>query len=157
MKKISLLAAVTASLLLSGCSSNGGFSKQDGGAIVGAVAGGILGNQVGKGSGRVLATMAGVMIGGIVGSDIGRSLDRADRLAASKAEYDALETGRSGDATPWHNPDSGHRGEIIPERSYRMGRRQCRKFSHTVYIDGRRETMRGRACRQDDGTWKKIS
>ncbi len=157
MKNISLISVVVLSLSLSACSSNGGLNKEDGGAIVGAVAGGILGNQVGKGSGRILATMAGVMVGGIVGSSVGRSLDKADQLAASKAEFDALESGRSGRAVAWNNPDSGHRGEIIPERSYSMGRKQCRRFRHTIYIDGRRETMRGRACRNRDGSWSKVS
>ncbi len=157
MKTISIISILVGSLLLSACSSDGGLNKEDGGAIVGAVAGGLLGNTVGKGSGRVLATMAGVMVGGIVGSSVGRSLDKADQLAASKAEFDALEKGRSGRAVKWRNPDNGHYGEIVPERSYRVGRKQCRSFRHTIYIDGRRETMKGRACRNHDGTWRKVT
>lgn len=135
----------------------GGLSKAQGGTAIGAIAGGILGNQVGKGSGRVAATVAGALIGGIVGSEIGRSLDEADRRAAVDAEYRALEYGQSGVATPWNNPDNGHRGDVIPGKPYKLRDAHCRQYTHTIYIDGRPQTMRGRACRRNDGSWRKVA
>ena len=134
----------------------GGLTKSEGGTAIGAIAGGILGNQVGKGKGNVLATAVGAVVGGIVGSEIGRSLDDADRRAAARAEYTALEEGQSGVGTPWRNPDSGHYGMVVPGRPYQNGGHNCRDYSHTVYIDGRPETLRGRACRDGNGGWRKA-
>lgn len=142
-------------LLLAGC-ADGSVTRSEVGALTGAVVGGVVGNQFGNGNGRVLATMAGVVAGGIIGSDIGRTLDKRDREYASRTEYDALEYGRSGRPRRWSNPDSGHRGEIIPEPAYKIGRRQCRRYRHIVYIDGRPETMRGTACRRRDGSWANV-
>jgi surface antigen len=33
----------------------------------------------------------------------------------------------------------------------------CREFSQRVFIDGRRETAYGVACRQPDGGWRIVS
>ena len=140
---------------LSACGP-GGINKSDGGLAVGALAGGLLGNQVGKGRGRTAATVIGAVVGGLVGTQIGRALDEQDRRAASQAEYTALESGQSGVGTPWRNPDSGHYGMVVPGRPYQNGGNNCRDYTHTVYIDGRPETMRGRACRKGDGTWSKA-
>lgn len=141
--------------LLLGCGPEGP-NKADTGMVVGAVAGGILGNQVGGGSGKVLATVAGAVVGGIVGSEIGRAMDRQDQMLAQEAEYAALERGRSGERTPWRNPDNGRYGEVVPGASYRRGPSDCRDFTHTIFIDGRREVMRGTACRNPDGTWRNV-
>jgi surface antigen len=156
MKYISIVTVLMIPLTI-GLASCGGGPKEDMGTVVGAVAGGVIGNQFGKGSGNVAATIAGVVIGGIVGSEIGRSLDENDRRRASRAEYEALESGRSGVAREWRNPDSGHYGRIIPQRPYKVGRRDCRDYTHTIYIDGQPETMRGRACRNGDGSWSRSS
>jgi len=142
-------------MLLSACSE--GFNKQGAGTLLGGLAGGVLGNQVGKGKGRVLATVAGTLIGGIVGSEIGKSLDENDRRAAAEAEYYALEKGHSGDGTPWRNPDSGHRGVIVPSAPYKLRDQNCRNYTHTIYIDGEPQILKGTACRSNDGTWKKVS
>ena len=158
MKQVRIAAALLAPLLILACSGPGGQpTKSDAGLAIGAVAGGIIGNQVGKGTGRVVATAVGAVIGGIVGSEIGRALDEHDRRAAAYAEYTALEKGRSGVATPWRNPDSGHYGMVVPGRPYKMRDRDCRDYTHTIYIDGRPQTMRGTACRNADGTWRNVS
>ncbi len=156
MRNIAIASIIAASLAVAGCGP-GGISKADGGTAIGAVAGGILGNQVGNGSGRVLATVAGAFIGGVVGHTIGQALDEQDRRLAQEAELAALEDGRSGIARPWRNPDSGHYGEVVPQRPYKRGPRHCRDYTHTVYISGRPETMSGTACRNPDGTWSALS
>jgi surface antigen len=149
------LALLALPLALAACS--GPTQKQDTGLVVGAAAGGLLGNTVGKGTGKVAATIAGAMIGGIVGSEIGRSLDQQDRMAAQQAELTALEKGQSGVATPWRNPDSGRHGMVVPGRPYRIGANDCRDYTHTIYIEGQPQTMRGTACRNPDGTWRNVS
>ena len=156
MRKRLLAVVLALPLALAACGPNGP-DKQDTGLVVGAVAGGLLGNTVGKGSGKVLATAAGAVIGGIVGSEIGRSLDQQDRMAAERAELIALEKGQSGVATPWRNPDSGRHGMVVPGRPYRIAESDCRDYTHTIYIDGRPQTMRGTACRNPDGTWRNVN
>ncbi len=160
MKQIVLAGGVMMGLVLAGCTGpNGTLSKSDAGLAVGAIAGGVIGNQFGKGKGKVVATALGAVIGGIVGSDIGRSLDDADRRAAGEAEYAALERGESGRATPWRNPDSGRYGTVVPGKPYKLGGgdRDCRDYTHTVYISGQPETLEGTACRNPDGTWTKVT
>lgn len=140
------------------CSSpDGGISKSDTGMVMGGVAGGIVGNQIGKGRGNVLATVAGAVVGGMVGSEIGRSLDQRDRQLAQEAEFEALERGQSGVSRQWRNPDNGRYGEIVPSKPYKRGTNDCRDFTHTVYIDGRPQQMRGTACRNPDGTWQNVA
>src|SRR5919108_1921898 len=149
------VSVVLVPAVLAACGPDGP-TRQDTGLAVGAVAGGILGNQVGRGTGKVVATVAGAVIGGIVGSEIGRSLDQQDRMLAQQAELAALERGRSGERTPWRNPDNGRYGEVIPGTPYKRGYDDCRDYTHTIYIDGRPQTMRGTACRNPDGTWRNI-
>lgn len=156
MRHARILAIALLPAWLCGCGPEGP-SKADTGLVVGAVAGGIIGNQVGKGSGNVLATAAGAVIGGIVGSEIGRSMDEQDRRLAREAEFYALEDGPSGQPRRWRNPDNGRYGDVVPSRPYQRSGRDCRDYTHTVYIDGRRETMRGTACRNSDGTWRNVA
>ena len=155
MRRSCLAVLAVLPLALTGCGPD--TSKADTGLVVGAVAGGLLGNQFGKGTGRVLATAAGAVVGGIVGSEIGRSMDRQDRILAQQAELDALERGESGRPLKWRNPDNGRYGEVVPTRAYRRGNADCRDYTHTIYIDGRPQTMRGTACRNPDGTWSNVS
>lgn len=145
-------------LAVAGCAGpNGGLSKSDTGMVMGGIAGGVVGNQIGKGRGNVLATVAGAVVGGIIGSEIGRKLDERDRMLAQEAEYDALERGQSGAPRHWRNPDNGRYGDIVPSKPYKRGASDCRDYTHTVYIDGRPERMRGTACRNPDGTWEKVA
>lgn len=151
-----IIAALSLVALLGGCGADGTMSHQESGMVLGGVAGGIVGNQVGKGRGNVLATVAGAVVGGVIGSEIGRNLDARDRQLAQEAEFDALERGRSGVSRSWRNPDNGRYGEIVPSKPYRRGETDCRDYTHTIYLDGRPQQMRGTACRNPDGTWQNV-
>jgi surface antigen len=144
--------AVVASLGLGACET-----KQESGTAIGAITGAVIGNQFGKGSGKVAATFAGAVIGGIVGNSIGKDLDTRDRELARQAEYDAWESSAPGKAVRWRNPDNGRYGEIVAEGYYDRGGSRCRNFVHSVWIEGRRQQMRGTACRNPDGTWTQVS
>ena len=150
-----IAAVVMLPLTVAACGPDGP-TKADTGLAVGAIAGGILGNQVGRGTGRVAATAIGAVVGGIVGSEIGRSMDQQDRILAQRAEIDALERGRSGERVVWRNPDNGRYGDVVPSAPFRRGTQDCREFTHTIYIDGRPQAMRGVACRNPDGTWRNV-
>lgn len=127
------------------------------GTVLGAVAGGLLGSQLGKGDGRIAGAAIGAFLGGVVGNEIGKRMDEVDRRAAMEAEYRALETGGAGAATPWRNPKSGNYGTVIPGQPYKSAGVDCRTYTHTIYINGRPETITGKACRKPDGTWYKVS
>lgn len=155
MRVVKAIVAIVLPVSLMACGPNGP-NKADTGLVVGAAAGGILGNQVGGGKGKIATTAIGAVIGGIVGSEIGRSMDRQDRMLAQQAEMAALENGESGRPRVWRNPDNGRYGEVVPGRPYRRGPEDCRDYTHTIYIDGRPQAMRGTACRNPDGTWRNV-
>jgi surface antigen len=155
MKKALVIPVAAFCLLAAGCGP-GGMTRQDTGTILGGVAGGVIGNQFGSGKGKVAATVAGVIVGGIIGSEIGRGLDEEERRRAMEAEYEALEHGQEGAPRRWRSSRQGRYGSVTPGRRYTYREQTCREFEHTIYIDGRPETMRGKACRQPDGTWKQI-
>ena len=148
---IATIVVAAASASLAGCAN-----KADAGLGTGAVIGGVIGNQFGKGDGKILGTVAGAFIGGIIGHDIGRQLDQRDRLLAQQAEADAFERGPSRQPYRWRNPDNGRYGEVVPMDPYRRGGYDCRDYTHTIYIDGRPQAMRGTACRNPDGTWRAV-
>lgn len=152
--KASFIVAATVSALLAGCADNG--PKQNLGAVTGALAGGLVGSQFGGGSGKVLATVAGAGIGALIGSDIGRQLDDRDREVAMQAEYDALETGPAGSARQWRGQSGRYTGSITPGPAYAVNQYTCRDYTHTIYVDGRPQTLRGTACRQPDGSWRPL-
>jgi len=68
----------------------------------------------------------------------------------------AGEYGQAGAATPWDNPQTQHRGQIVPGKPYQQGSQFCRPYTHTIYISGQPQTARGTACRQPDGTWHTV-
>ena len=155
--KFAAIAAI--GLLLAGCAGSpdgsGPGPRENTGTLLGAGTGALLGAAVaGGGTGDRLAGAAiGGLVGGLIGNRIGASLDEQDRRRAYAAEENALEHGRSGVATSWRNPDSGHYGAVVPGPAYVDNGRHCRSYTHTIYIGGQPQTARGVACRNPDGTW----
>ena len=127
------------------------------GTGLGAIVGGVIGNQFGHGGGRAAATIGGVILGGIAGNAIARDScrnERADAYYYNRAYYDGFENPEYGRSYEWRNPYNGHYGYMTPTRDYDDGdRSDCREFTQTIYIDGRRTQGYGTACRNSDGTW----
>jgi Ni/Co efflux regulator RcnB/surface antigen len=126
------------------------------GVIVGALIGGLLGNAAG--SGRTGTTLAGVIVGGAVGAALTKNLDCEDRSYAYKSYYDGFNAGRPNAVYRWSNPRNNHRGEfrVVDYYNDPAGFR-CSNYSQTIYVQGRPQEARGRACRQPDGTWAIVS
>jgi surface antigen len=144
-------------LALVACQSDLG-PKQTVGALAGAGVGGLLGAQIGNGKGRLAATAAGTLLGAYLGNEAGKSLDRADRLYAGGAEYQALEYAPAGSSTAWRNPDTGHYGTVTPIETYETaGGGYCREFRHHAEIGGRAQNVYGTACRTPDGEWQVVN
>jgi surface antigen len=162
MSRVPVLRPVSALLLAAlaaGCAGNPDYGPRTQlGTGIGAVAGGLIGSQIGGGTGeRIAAGIAGAAIGGLIGGSIGADLDARDRELAYAAQYRALEEGRSGAPIGWRNPDSGRYGSIVPGPAYQQSGRNCREYTHTIYISGRPQTARGTACRNPDGTWTALN
>jgi len=156
MAKVSMkaLAILLAAVMLAGCSQ---VSKEEIGGLVGAGLGGLAGSMIGDGGGQLVAVAVGTMLGAVMGSEVGKSLDKADRLALAQAQHEALEYGQTGSTTTWQNPDSGHSGEIVPQRAFRQPDGVfCREFQQVIVVGGEMEAAFGTACRQPDGAWKLI-
>ena len=151
-----IAAALAGALALGGCADMQNNPKTTVGTLGGAAAGGLAGAQFGKGSGQLAATAIGVLAGAFVGSEVGKSLDRADRLAMQQTTQTSLDTGRSGVATAWRNPDTGNYGSVTPKPAYQSGNTVCREYQQTIVVGGRTEEGVGTACRQPDGSWRIV-
>jgi surface antigen len=158
-QSVRFAAGAMAALLLAGCTGSDYGGKQTVGALAGAAGGGLLGAQIGDGKKtRLAATAAGTLLGAFLGSEVGKSLDRADRMYAGEAQYEALEYVPSGSSSTWHNPDSGHYGTVVPTRTYENGYGSyCREFQHGATVGGRTEWVYGTACRTPDGQWQVVN
>ena len=144
--------AIAGALAIAGCQA----SNETVGQATGAIAGGVIGNQFGGGSGRVAATIVGALAGGVIGGSIGRGLDNRSREAALAAEYNALERGTVGQPVAWQGTN-GTYGQVVPQQPYQVGSQNCRRYTHTIYIDGVPQEASGTACRNPDGTWRPLS
>jgi surface antigen len=145
MRAALFLAAAAA--LAAGC-----VSRPEGVATMpGANPGMVLDSPVAAGAGE---PPLGVVEGGLLGTDIGRSLGEAERQVALRAEYEALEYGRAGQATEWSRGET--RGEIVVGALYQVNRLECREYTHRIWIGGRQRAVRGTACRQPDAVWRVL-
>src|SRR5215475_9709906 len=92
---------------LAGCQSIQDNPKTSIGGLIAAAAGG---------GGAAIA--AGVIGGALLGGLVGNLLDQRDKEMQAKAASQAFESGPSGKAVSWQNPDSGHSGTVTPTRTY---------------------------------------
>ena len=147
-----LAMAGTIGLGAAGCSQTAG-GNEGLGTVSGAVIGGLVGSRFGQGGGKVAAIAAGALLGGFLGNQIGRNLDQEAQARAYQAQYAGLDSGRP---VEWQAP-SGSYGTFEPGPVYYERESQCRTYTHTIYIEGRPQAGRGRACRNPDGTWQIVS
>jgi surface antigen len=149
-KKLIILLVSIGLAGLTGCES---MTKEDTGRIVGGVLGGAAGSQIGHGTGRTVAIVAGTLVGVYIGGAVGKSMDDTDRLKAQQT----LERNPTNQTSSWRNPDTGNEYAVTPTSTYYQNEQPCREYTSEATIDGRRETIKGTACRQPDGTWKPVN
>ncbi|EAU53971.1 RT0821/Lpp0805 family surface protein [Mariprofundus ferrooxydans] len=88
----------------------------------------------------------------LAGSEINRYMDTTDEMQAQLA----LEYNQDRQARKWQNDNTGARFITTPTSTYRnVSGQNCRAFQTEIFVDNKKESARGTACRQpDDGTWK---
>ena len=142
------VALVAALIALSGCTTAG---KGGGSFFASNGASGRAGEPA------VAGTIIASMRGGLIGGPIGSSLSDADRRAALQAEYRALEYTPAGDGVEWASASAGVGGEVTAAQPYRVGSQDCRQYTHSVSSGGVKQTARGTACRNADGSWTPLT
>ncbi|MEN9847630.1 MAG: hypothetical protein RL368_370 [Pseudomonadota bacterium] len=144
---------VLSSLLVTACAPGMGPSNSATGAVLGGIAGGALGSNVGGGRGKIVATIVGALAGAALGGAIGNSMDETDRQRTASS----LETARDQQPVAWTNPNTNSQYTVTPTNTYQTSAGQyCRDYSMKAVVDGKRETVYGKACRQPDGTWRTV-
>jgi surface antigen len=146
----SVVALALVSVVVSACGST-----QVAGSLLGAFS--TPTEPASKARLRVSTPGNNAVIGGISSDEIGKQMSTRERGIAADAEYRALEYGRSGAAVAWTYPAMNHRGSIVPGRPYKKGEQYCRTYTHAINRSGSLETVKGVACREDDGTWRGVS
>jgi surface antigen len=86
--------------------------------------------------------------------------DHHDAYYYNNTPYDAFDSEDEREYE-WRNPYTNNYGYVTPgdyhDDGYQGYEGPCREFSQRVFIDGRRETAYGVACRQPDGSWRIVS
>ncbi len=81
-------------------------------------------------------------------------LSNNDHYRQEQALQNALEYNKTGNHTPWVNPETGHRGRVTPTLTYKNSAGQdCRKYQRSLSIDGRAAIGHGTRCRTRNGVW----
>lgn len=175
-RTMSIVIGISCFSLLAGCQASNPTISQATGAIagggtqnpLGSIAGGVARNQLGNivsgaggsqlsgGSGQLISTLANQLAGGVIGGSIGNNLDATSRNAALGAEYNALERGSVGQPVAWQGAN-GNFGQVIPQQPYQVGSQNCRRYTHTIHVDGAPQQASGTACRNPDGSWKPLT
>jgi surface antigen len=119
------------------------------GAVVGGVIGGAVGARVSSDQDRPVAVILGAALGAVVGRAIGKELDAADRGCMGHA----LELAGERKTVAWTNAASGVSYRLTPTGSFKDGNAPCRRFTTVLTAGGRKDTVKGAACRQGNGEW----
>ena len=129
--------------------SDGSCNTAAVGAVVGGVIGGAVGARVSSDQDRPVAVILGAALGAVVGRAIGKELDAADRACMGHA----LELAGERKTVAWTNPGSGVSYRLTPTGSFKDGNAPCRRFTTVLTAGGRKDTVKGAACRQGNGEW----
>lgn len=137
--RASSLAAAFLLLAATGCEN---MQKRDWGTAIGGIFGAAAGYKIGDDSAGGAAI--GALLGAVVGRMIGQYMDDADRRKLART----IDEAPRGQTVAWHNEESGRDFAVTPTSDfYPEGEQECRRFDQVVYVDGRREVMKGVACR----------
>lgn len=141
------MTVLAAALALGGCASGGNSTS----SVIGRFAPG--GDESAN---RASQSIVAAMGEGLVGAAFASPLGERDRLLALEAEYRALEYSQAGQAVAWESNNGDLSGEVVASQPYRVGSQDCRQYTHTVSSAGQSRSLRGAACRNEDGSWTPL-
>ena len=131
-----------------GCSD---MNKAQKGAVVGTLAGAAIGGLFG--GNHLLNAGIGAGIGLALGYIIGNEWDKSDQAKLNRS----LESGQSGAASRWSNPDTGKQYAATPQPAYQQEGRTYRNVKiETVDENGKKETVNAKAWRDQNGQWQLV-
>jgi len=135
-------------LTMTSCADDGTLSTGGKGAIAGGAGGAVIGQALGK---NRYATIMGGAVGSMLGYVIGQEMDKTD----TEKLNNALESGASGKAISWKNPDSGDEYQVVPFEFFtdETTNQKCRKAKLIATVEGKEQVTDTKACRSDDGQW----
>lgn len=149
-------AIVIPATLLSGLAA---CDNHEIGTIAGAAGGAAAGRAIGgDGTGGYVGLILGAIAGGYLGGKVADWLTSRDHAQMAQTTNKALETGKSGATYNWANSESGNKGSVTPQQSYKtQDGTTCRDFSSSVTsAQGQQASGSGVACKQADGTWRIV-
>lgn len=99
------------------------------------------------------APRADPVLAGAVTGPAGQGLTAGDREIAGKAQFAAIVDGQR---RSWRGK-GGTFGYISPGPVAAGSGGGCREYTHTIYLNGRPNSARGKACQASPGQWNIVS
>ena len=146
------LAVVLALLAM----STAGCTNQEIGTVAGAAAGAAAGKAIGgNGSNGTIGLVLGAVAGGYLGGQVAKWLTPKDKQQLTQTTNSALSNGAPGQVYSWANADSGNKGQVVAQQTYKNQTGSvCRDFNSNVNsAQGEQAQGTGTACKNADGTW----
>lgn len=125
--------------------------KEIGKALNAVAASGAAASQVADASSRTVAVIVGSVLGTAIGREIGRKFDDRDRACFGHV----LELTPEGQSVRWMNEKTSVTYVLEPHGKAESGG-TCRTYKLTASKEDKSQSNDGRACRSEDGTWKKV-
>ena len=94
-------------------------------------------------------------LGGFVDDGALKLLSAHERSASTKAQFYALQFGRTGAPRMWTG-DRGASGEVVVGPPVMVNSLYCRNFTHKVTVNDQSFVTNGTACRDEDGQWSAV-
>jgi surface antigen len=95
-----------------------------------------------------------VLAGSCTGFASSTSLDHIDKEYMMRNAQHALDNAEIGQVKQWRNTNSYNFGSVKPiTEKEAEGDKHCRKYIHSLTVNGKTEQTQEKACRQEDGTW----
>jgi surface antigen len=127
----------------------GNCNRKEIGTVAGAVIGGVIGSRVGENN-RPVAIIIGSVLGAVIGREIGKDLDDGDRACVGHA----LELAKIGQPVRWLNEQTRVSYLLTPLAVDSKDPKTCRRFKIDATLEGKVQSSKQRACRDEGGAWK---
>ena len=169
MKTMKILAVVVMSVGLVGAAATDSRAQNDTllGGLLGGAAGAGIGAAFGGGKGAAIGGVSGLLLGALAGNSIGRNRNRYDPppqqgYYAPPPTYYGYQQQPAGyaqgyAAPPAYTAPPAYAPQSVPAQAPAYSANYCRDFNQTIIIDGVEKNAYGKACLQQDGSWRIVN